>query len=105
MELFVRNEKVSGSNPLCSTCYDRLPFLTKGFVTPSPHRIHQAGLADEEVRIEIGEWGAEFFDLHPEEESELVPKILHIMETALSLPHDVPILVEKGTGKNWLAAH
>ena len=45
------------------------------------------------------------FDLHPEEESELVPKILHIMETALPLPHGVPILVEKGTGKNWLAAH
>ncbi len=45
------------------------------------------------------------FDLHPEEEHELVPKILHIMETALPLPHNVPILVEKGTGKNWLAAH
>ena len=45
------------------------------------------------------------FDLHPEEESELVPKILHIMESALPLPHGVPILVEKGTGKNWLAAH
>ena len=45
------------------------------------------------------------FDLHPEEETELVPKILHIMETALPLPHGVPILVEKGTGKNWLAAH
>ncbi|MFK7850498.1 MAG: DNA polymerase I [Akkermansiaceae bacterium] len=45
------------------------------------------------------------FDLHPDEETELVPKILHIMETALPLPHDVPILVEKGTGKNWLAAH
>ncbi len=45
------------------------------------------------------------FDLHPDEESELVPKIIHIMESALPLPHDVPILVEKGTGKNWLAAH
>jgi DNA polymerase-1 len=45
------------------------------------------------------------FDLHPDEEQELVPKILHIMETALPLPHGVPILVEKGTGKNWLAAH
>ncbi len=45
------------------------------------------------------------FDLHPDEETELVPKILHIMETALPLPHGVPILVEKGTGKNWLAAH
>ena len=45
------------------------------------------------------------FDLHPDEEAELVPKILHIMESALPLPHDVPILVEKGTGQNWLAAH
>ncbi len=45
------------------------------------------------------------FDLHSDEEAELVPKILHIMETALPLPHGVPILVEKGTGKNWLAAH
>ncbi len=45
------------------------------------------------------------FDLAPEEEEELVPKILHIMETALPLPHDVPILVEKGTGSHWLAAH
>ena len=34
------------------------------------------------------------FDLHPEEEQELVPKILHRMETALPLPHGVPILVE-----------
>ncbi|WP_411826714.1 DNA polymerase I [Luteolibacter sp. AS25] len=45
------------------------------------------------------------FDLHPDEEIELVPQILHIMESALPLPHGVPILVEKGTGKNWLAAH
>jgi DNA polymerase-1 len=45
------------------------------------------------------------FDLATDEESELVPKILHIMESALPLPHGVPILVEKGTGKNWLAAH
>ena len=45
------------------------------------------------------------FDLHPDEEAVLVPKILHIMESTLPLPHDVPILVEQGTGKNWLAAH
>jgi DNA polymerase I-like protein with 3'-5' exonuclease and polymerase domains len=30
------------------------------------------------------------FDLHPDEETELVPKILHIMESALPRPHDVP---------------
>jgi len=45
------------------------------------------------------------FDLHPEEREELVPKILHAMETALPLPGEVPILVEHGTGDNWLAAH
>ena len=45
------------------------------------------------------------FDLAPEEQSELVPKILHAMQTALPLPGDVPILVEHGTGPNWLAAH
>ncbi len=45
------------------------------------------------------------FDLHPDEETELVPKILHVMETALPLPNNVPIGVEYGTGKNWLAAH
>ena len=45
------------------------------------------------------------FDLHAGEQDELVPKILHAMETALPLPGDVPILVEHGTGPNWLAAH
>jgi DNA polymerase-1 len=45
------------------------------------------------------------FDLVAEEKDELVPKILHIMQHALVLPHDVPIVVEAGTGDNWLAAH
>jgi DNA polymerase-1 len=45
------------------------------------------------------------FDLHPDESAELVPKILHAMETALPLPGEVPILVEHGTGSNWLVAH
>ncbi len=45
------------------------------------------------------------FDLAPEEQAELVPKILDAMQTALPLPGDVPILVEHGTGPNWLAAH
>ena len=45
------------------------------------------------------------FDLHPDESAELLPKILRAMETALPLPGDVPILVEHGTGSNWLAAH
>jgi DNA polymerase-1 len=45
------------------------------------------------------------FDLILEEQEELVPKILTIMQTALPLPHGVPIVVEAGTGPNWLAAH
>jgi DNA polymerase-1 len=45
------------------------------------------------------------FDLALEEQAELVPQILHLMKTALPLPHHVPIEVEHGIGPNWLAAH
>jgi DNA polymerase-1 len=45
------------------------------------------------------------FDLVTEEQQELVPQILMLMQNALPLPHQVPILVESGTGPNWLAAH
>ncbi len=45
------------------------------------------------------------FDLHPDEESTLVPEIIGLMESALPLPGQVPILVEHGTGSDWLAAH
>ena len=45
------------------------------------------------------------FDLHPNEEATLIPEIIGIMETALPLPNKVPILVEHGTGDNWLTAH
>ncbi|MFC7335907.1 DNA polymerase I [Haloferula chungangensis] len=45
------------------------------------------------------------FDLHPAEEATLIPEIIGLMETALPLPNKVPILVEHGTGDNWLAAH
>jgi DNA polymerase-1 len=43
------------------------------------------------------------FDLHKTEEKELVPIILEKMKTAL--PLKAPIVVESGTGKNWLDAH
>ncbi len=43
------------------------------------------------------------FDLHREEQSELVPKIEEAMKRAL--PLEVPIVVESGTGENWLEAH
>ena len=45
------------------------------------------------------------FDLVTEEQQELVPQILTLMQNALPLPNQVPILVEAGTGSNWLAAH
>lgn len=45
------------------------------------------------------------FDLALDEQEELTPKILHIMKSALPLPHEVPVEVESGTGANWLAAH
>ena len=45
------------------------------------------------------------FDLAVAEQDELVPRILHLMKSALPLPNGVPIEVESGTGPNWLAAH
>ncbi len=43
------------------------------------------------------------FDLHKEEANELIPKIEEAMKDAL--PLSVPIVVESGTGENWLEAH
>jgi DNA polymerase-1 len=43
------------------------------------------------------------FDLHRGEKDELVPKIGEAMKTALPLA--VPVVVESGTGENWLEAH
>lgn len=43
------------------------------------------------------------FDLHREEQETLPSQIVQAMETAIELP--VPILVETGTGQNWLEAH
>ncbi|MEM1442651.1 MAG: DNA polymerase I [Verrucomicrobiota bacterium] len=43
------------------------------------------------------------FDLLKEEAEELTPKIEQAMKDAL--PLSVPIVVESGTGKNWLEAH
>ena len=43
------------------------------------------------------------FDLHKSEEENIVPQIVEAMRTAL--PTKVPIVVEAGTGKNWLEAH
>ncbi len=43
------------------------------------------------------------FDAHKDEVEELTPIIKKLMEN--SLPMEVPILVETGTGDNWLDAH
>lgn len=43
-------------------------------------------------------------DLHKDEHI-LIPEIISIMENALPLPHEVPLLVEARTGTNWFLAH
>ncbi len=45
------------------------------------------------------------FDLHREEEEELIPLIVRAMQDALPLPHGVPLLVEARAASNWLDAH
>ena len=43
------------------------------------------------------------FDLYTPEEKEVLSMIEEKMKTAI--PLDVPIVVEMGTGRNWLEAH
>ncbi|MBN2704733.1 MAG: hypothetical protein JXR23_11035, partial [Pontiellaceae bacterium] len=43
------------------------------------------------------------FDLALDEKDELVPLIEEKMKSAI--PMEIPILVESGTGSNWLDAH
>jgi DNA polymerase-1 len=43
------------------------------------------------------------FDAHKDEVDELTPVIKNLMETAL--PLNVPVIVDVGTGNNWLDAH
>ena len=43
------------------------------------------------------------FDLAKDEQQSVLPVIEEAMKNAL--PMDVPIVVEMGTGKNWLEAH
>jgi DNA polymerase-1 len=43
------------------------------------------------------------FDLYPNEAEDLIPLIEENMKSAI--PMEIPILVESGTGKNWLEAH
>ncbi len=45
------------------------------------------------------------FDALKSEVKELRPLILECMQSALPLPHKVPVIAECGEGKNWLEAH
>ncbi|HET9826845.1 MAG TPA: DNA polymerase, partial [Chitinophagaceae bacterium] len=45
------------------------------------------------------------FDALREEAEDIKPVIIECMQTAMSLPHDVPIIAEVGGGENWLEAH
>jgi DNA polymerase-1 len=45
------------------------------------------------------------FDAVKGEVKDLKPLIIECMETAMPLPHKVPVIAECGEGKNWLEAH
>ena len=45
------------------------------------------------------------FDALKSEVKELKPLIIESMQSAMSLPHKVPVTAECGEGKNWLEAH
>ena len=45
------------------------------------------------------------FDALKSEVKELKPLILENMQSAMLLPHKVPVIAECGEGKNWLEAH
>jgi DNA polymerase-1 len=45
------------------------------------------------------------FDALKEEVEALKPVIIESMQTAMLLPHDVPVIAEVGAGENWLEAH
>jgi DNA polymerase-1 len=45
------------------------------------------------------------FDALKSEAKELKPLIIECMQSAMSLPHSVPVTAECGEGKNWLEAH
>lgn len=45
------------------------------------------------------------FDALKSEVKELKPLIIECMQSAMPLPHGVPVIAECGEGKNWLEAH
>jgi DNA polymerase-1 len=45
------------------------------------------------------------FDALKEEAEAIKPVIIECMQTAMLLPHEVPVIAEVGGGENWLEAH
>jgi len=45
------------------------------------------------------------FDALKEEAEAIKPLVIECMQTAMPLPHDVPVIAEIGGGENWLEAH
>jgi len=45
------------------------------------------------------------FDALKEEAEAIKPLVIECMQTAMLLPHDVPVIAEIGGGENWLEAH
>ena len=45
------------------------------------------------------------FDAVSEEVEAIKPVIIEAMQSAMSLPNEVPVVAEVGSGENWLEAH
>ena len=45
------------------------------------------------------------FDATRDEVEKLKPVILESMQSAMTLPNNVPVIAEVGVGDNWLEAH
>lgn len=67
-------------------------------------RIHEI-MREKKSRMILQVHDELLFDLHQEEREELPPLIVAAMESAIPLPHDVPVRIDTGFGDNWLQAH
>jgi DNA polymerase-1 len=45
------------------------------------------------------------FDAVKEEVEQIKPVILECMQSAMTLPNNIPVIAEVGAGTNWLEAH
>jgi DNA polymerase-1 len=67
-------------------------------------RIHEI-MQDRKSKMILQVHDELLFDLHEDEREELPPLIVEAMESAITLPHDVPVKIDTGFGDNWLQAH